>query len=161
MADPRFFSKAGPFDLADLAGIAGADLASDGDGGRAFADVAPLDRAGPDTVSFLDNRKYVDAFRASAAGACVAHPDMARHAPAGMALLLTPTPYKAFAHIARAFYPRPAAVPGIAAGAVVDPAALVDPTAEIGAGAVGGARAEIGAHCRIGPNAVIGAGVVV
>ncbi|NNG05415.1 MAG: UDP-3-O-(3-hydroxymyristoyl)glucosamine N-acyltransferase, partial [Inquilinus sp.] len=70
-------------------------------------------------------------------------------------------PYKAFAHIARAFYPRPAAVAGIAAGAVVDPAARVDPTAEIGAGAVVGARAEIGARCRIGPNAVIGAGVVV
>ena len=111
MADPRFFQKAGPFALADLAGIAEAELSSDADGSRRFADVAPLDRAGADQVSFLDNRKYVDAFKSSAAGACVAHPDMAGHAPAGMALLLTRTPYKAFALVSRAFYPRATAVP--------------------------------------------------
>src|SRR3546814_9523334 len=59
MADRRFFDNAGPFALSELATIAEAELAPGADGARRFADVAPLDVAGPDDVGFLDNRRYL------------------------------------------------------------------------------------------------------
>ena len=75
MADSRFFDNAGPFDLARLAEVADAELR--GDGARQFDDVMPLDQAGQKHLSFFDNRKYLDAFKASNAGACVVTPDAA------------------------------------------------------------------------------------
>jgi UDP-3-O-[3-hydroxymyristoyl] glucosamine N-acyltransferase len=160
MADPRFFAKAGPFSLAELAVLCGATLADGVDPSQVARDVAPLDKAGVDDISFLDNKKYVGAFTRSAAGACLVHPDLADKAPAGMSLLLSADPYRAYAMVAAAFYPTPRPLPGIAASAHVDTAARVSPLARIEPGVVIGARAEIGDGCRIGANAVIGDGVV-
>tara|TARA_R110002073_G_scaffold81149_3_gene194905 strand:- start:16095 stop:17111 length:1017 start_codon:yes stop_codon:yes gene_type:complete len=159
MADSRFFDNAGPFDLARLAEVADAELR--GDGARQFDDVMPLDQAGQKHLSFFDNRKYLDAFKASNAGACVVTPDAADVAPDGMQLLVTKTPYHGYARIAALFYPRAGAEPGIASGAFIDPTATVDPSAEIAPGAVIDAGAEIKARCRIGANAVIGRGVII
>jgi len=160
MADARFYKASGPFTLARLAEIAVATIAPGGDLGRIFKDVATLEAAGASDVSFLENRKYLSAFAASRAGACIVRPDMADRAPRGMALLLTPTPYKAYARVARAFYPEPAARSGIDSSASVDPTAKVAADAWIGPRATIGANAEIGAGCQIGPSAVIGEGVV-
>lgn len=161
MADPRFFTVAGPFNLKELAEICGAEIGGGADPGATFADVAPLDRAGPGDVSFLDNKRYVGQFQASAAGACVVAPKFAEQAPAGMALLITSNPYRGYALAARAFYPAPVPRPGCHPSAMVDPSANIDAGAEIGPGVVVAAGAEIGANCRIGANSVIGAGVVV
>lgn len=162
MADPRFFAVAGPFPLKTLAAIAGAEIGGSGaDPNAVFHDVAPLSRAGPRDVSFLDNRRYLDEFRASRAGACLVAPDLAPSAPKDMMLLVTKEPYAAYARVAAAFYPRPAPEPAI------DPRATVHPTAKLGAGcridagAVIGARAEIGARCHVAANAVIGDGVAI
>lgn len=161
MADPRFFRSAGPISLGELADRGGAELMADADPQRMFADVAPLDSAGRDDVSFLDNRKYLEAFRNSAAGACVAHPDMADAAPAGMQLLLSRAPYKSYALIAQAFYPDRPFEGGVAATASIDETAVIGAGTRIEAGAYVGPRAEIGRNCQIGPNAVIGEAVVV
>jgi UDP-3-O-[3-hydroxymyristoyl] glucosamine N-acyltransferase len=122
--------------------------------------VAPLESAGPEHLSFLDNVKYVDALRQTRAGAAFVHPDRAGDAPRGLTLLVTPAPYRAYAIAAQAFYPEPPPVPGIAASAVVDPSAKIDAGSAIEANAVIGARAELGRACLIGANAVIGPGVV-
>jgi UDP-3-O-[3-hydroxymyristoyl] glucosamine N-acyltransferase len=160
MVDRRFFTVAGPFTVADLAQIAGAELADGGEPGRAIRDVAPLDTAGPDEVSFLDNPRYVDAFRASRAGACVVHPDRRGTAPSGMSLLISREPYRAYARIAQRFYPEPTPAGGVAASASVDATARIGEGTGIGPGAVIGPGAEIGRRCVIGPNAVIGAGTI-
>lgn len=156
MADPRFFTVAGPFKLDDLASIAGASLATPADGERVISDVAPLDRAGPGDLTFLDNRRYLNAFSVSRAGACVTAAAHAERAPPGMALLISEAPYMAFAKIARAFYPAPPVEPGIAAGAVIDPTAKLGPGCRVDAGAVIGRDAVLGAGCHVGANAVIG-----
>ncbi|MGE5546403.1 MAG: UDP-3-O-(3-hydroxymyristoyl)glucosamine N-acyltransferase [Solirubrobacterales bacterium] len=161
MADSRFFSVSGPFTLARLAELSGAEIAPGSDPNAIFSDVAPLEVAGTQAVGFLDNRKYLSAFQASKAGACVVHPDLADKAPAGMALLLSKDPYRAYAHIAQAFYPARAPEPWVAPTAWVDPSAKVGEGCRIEPGAVVGARAEIGPRCRIGANAVVGDGVVV
>ncbi|MGB8276050.1 MAG: UDP-3-O-(3-hydroxymyristoyl)glucosamine N-acyltransferase [Alphaproteobacteria bacterium] len=161
MADPRFFKVTGPFTLAELARISGAHLAPGADPKAVFADVAPLETAGPGQVAFLDNKRYVETFLASRAGACVVEPALADKAPRGMALLLTEQPYKAYALVAAAFYP------GEAEAFAFDPAAPVHPGVRLGEGTtlgpgtVIGPGAEIGRDCRIGANVVIGPGVVV
>jgi UDP-3-O-[3-hydroxymyristoyl] glucosamine N-acyltransferase len=157
MADPRFYRAAGPFTLSALADIAGAEV--HGDGARLLRDVAPLATAGPNDISFLDNPAYARAFSASRAGACIVGPAVMAAAPAGMSLLVSANAYKAYALVARAFYPDPAPVGGAAEGAHVSPTARIGAGTQVAAGAVVGDGAEIGRRCRIGANAVIGDGV--
>ena len=161
MADPRFFANAGPFSLADLAARASAELKGAGDPNRSVADVAPLEVAGPGQISFLDNKKYVEVFLRSHAGACLVRPEFIERAPDGMALLVTDDPYRAYAKVASAFYPPPPLTPGVAETASVHPTALLGRGCQIDPGAVIGQGAEIGEHCHIGANAVIGQGVVI
>src|ERR671937_741083 len=125
MADPRFFNRAGPFTLGALAELSGARLLRPDEGGRLFYDVSPLETAGPEQISFLENRKYVDAFMQSGAGAVIADQWAAERAPAAMALIISDAPYRAYALVARAFYPECAVTPGRASSAFIDPAAVV------------------------------------
>jgi UDP-3-O-[3-hydroxymyristoyl] glucosamine N-acyltransferase len=159
MADPRFFQRAGPQSLDALVALTGARLAGDAAGDRLIEDVAPLETAGPADVTFLDNRRYTDAFVKSRAGAAFVTEAMAARAPAGMALLISREPYKAFARAVQAFYPPPPVVPHRAPGAVIDPTATVPADCAIGANVVIEAAARLGARCEIGANTVIGAGV--
>src|SRR6266571_5305085 len=100
MADPRFFDRAGPFSLDALAALTGATLRDPAGGDRLFADVAPLETAGPEELTFLDNRRYLDAFAGSRAGAAFVDERAIDKAPADMALLIAADPYKAFARAA-------------------------------------------------------------
>jgi UDP-3-O-[3-hydroxymyristoyl] glucosamine N-acyltransferase len=161
MADPRFFTRAAPATLAELARIADAAIGGDADPSRLIEDVAPIREAGPAHVSFLDNRKYVGDFRVTRAGACLVLPEFADQCPPGTVALVTAKPYMGWAHVVRRFYP-PAGSNGVRhPTATVDPAAIIGADVQISAGAVIEARAEIGDRCRIGANAVIAAGVVI
>ena len=161
MADPRFFTRQGPFSLAQLQDVCHATLAADADENRVLSDIATLDQAGPDALSFLDNVLYLDAFTESRAGACIVHPQHAERSPSQMALLLSETPYKAFALAARAFYPAVVAEPGVSPAATIDSSATLGANVSIAAGVVIGPNAVIGGRCVIGANAVIDAGVEV
>jgi len=161
MADSRFFRRAGPFRLAELADLCGGQLAAGADPDAEFSDVASLGMAGPGDVSFLDNLRYLDQMKASRAGACIMQPDSAVHAPPGMACILTPNPYRAYAVVAKHFYPSPGFDPGIAASATVSDSAALGEGSRVEAGAVIGERARIGARSRIGANTVIGDHVMI
>lgn len=156
MADPRFFHNQGPLKLGELARLADAELGPNSDPELLIHDVAPLDVAGPDALSFLDNTKYVDAFRTSNAGACVVAAKFADDAPGGMALLLSDRPYRAYAHIARAFYPN-----APAGRSNHHPSAIIDSSATIGDGCTIGVNAVIAAEVVLGKQVRVGAGAVV
>lgn len=156
MPDQRFHHRAGPFTLAHLAELTGAELSDAAAAEQQVEDVAPLSDAGAGHITFLDNRKYVAAFKETKASAGLVHPDLADQAPDGVVCLITKQPYRAYGKVAQAFYPEPAIKAGVGPGAFVDPSAKVDGTAEIGANAIIGAGATIGAETVIGPNAVIG-----
>jgi UDP-3-O-[3-hydroxymyristoyl] glucosamine N-acyltransferase len=159
MPDPRFFNRAGPFTLEALAAISGARLVDRRQGDRLFRDVAPLETAGPEDVSFLENRKYIEAFACSRAGAAFIDEGAAGRAPPEMALLLSGEPYKAYALAAQAFYPASQVVPGRAPTAIIDPAAEVPADCEIAPHVVIERGVQLGRRCRIGANTVIGIGV--
>lgn len=177
MADPRFFSNKGPFSLSQLAGITGAELRAS-DPALLMDDVAALSLAGASQVSFLDNIKYKADFLATKAGACFVSPEMAVHAPSGVALLVGANPYKAYALAAQSFYPfeRKAAfisphaiihenaVIGagcyIEAGVVIEEGVQLGDNAHIESGAIVKANCRIGGHTRIGSNAVISHAII-
>jgi UDP-3-O-[3-hydroxymyristoyl] glucosamine N-acyltransferase len=159
--DPRFFRRTGPHRLADIARLVGAEISADPEfSERLIGGVAPLQSAGAEDVSFLDNRRYADLLDATRAGAVIVHPDFAARVPGAAIAIVTPEPYVGWAKVSALFHPPGCPVPGVHASAVVDETAMIDPSAEIGAGAVVGARAEIGADSIVGPLAVIGEGVV-
>ena len=103
LGNARFFRRSGPYSLAVVASTA-----------RGVADelelllegVAPLQTAGPNEVSFLDNRRYASALDQTSAGAVIVHPDMAARVPAGTVAIQTTEPYAAWARVAALFYPR-------------------------------------------------------
>lgn len=159
MTDPRFFHSQGPFSLAALAAMTGAELVGADDPERMISDLAALDAAGPTDLSFFENRRYLAGFRSCRAGACLVAPEFVSQAPDGLALLVTPRPRRNFARIGQAFFPVPPAEPGIHPSAVVDSSAELGEGVSVGPGAVIGARARIGARCQIGPTAVIGEAV--
>jgi UDP-3-O-[3-hydroxymyristoyl] glucosamine N-acyltransferase len=159
MADPRFFSRQGPFTLAELAEHTGATLSSPAMADRRVSDVAPLDRAELENISFLDNPKYVETFRGSRTGACFVRERYAEMAPSGMALLLTEDPYRCYALTAQRFYPVHAPGVGISPSAIIDKTAKIGEGCRIEHGAVIGPNVEIGKHCSIGANTVLHEGV--
>jgi UDP-3-O-[3-hydroxymyristoyl] glucosamine N-acyltransferase len=153
----RFFVRTGPYPLAVVAEVARGtadkfDLLLEG--------VAPLQTAGPNEVSFLDNRRYVSALDKTLAGAVIVHPDMAARVPTTTVAIVTTEPYAGWARVAALFHPAPPVSPGIHPSAIVAEGALVDPSSEVGPLSVIEAGVEIGPGCRIGACAVIGSGVV-
>ena len=90
LGNARFFRRSGPYSLAVVASTA-----------RGVADevelllenVAPLQTAGSNEVSFLDNRRYASALDQTSAGAVIVHPDMAARVPAGTVAIQTTEPY--------------------------------------------------------------------
>jgi len=158
LGNPRFFSRSGPYPLAVVAstarGIANeVELLLEG--------VAPLQTAGRNDVSFLDNRRYASALDQTLAGAVIVHPDMAARVPSTAVPIVTSEPYAAWARVTALFYPMPPLCSGIHPSAVVADSALIDPSAEVGPLSVIEAEAEIGPGSRIGPCAAIGRGVIV
>jgi UDP-3-O-[3-hydroxymyristoyl] glucosamine N-acyltransferase len=156
--DLRFFSRSGPYRLAAVAkaahGIAPeSDLLLEG--------VAPLQTAGPNEVSFLDNRRYAAALERTLAGVVIVHPEMQARLPAGSMAIVTSEPYAAWARVAALFHPEPPVCPGVHPSAIVAEDAFIDPSSEIGPLCVIESGARIGARCRIGPCAVIGSGVTI
>jgi len=161
MADSRFFDVAGPFSLKDLAKIAEGSLSESADGDAQFNDVAPLGDAGASHISFLDNRKYIESYTQSSAGACIVHPALAAKAPEGIHLILMEDPYRGYARVAQAFYPRLKMEPEISGNASIHDSAKIGPGCRIEAGVVIGPNAVIGENCWIGANTVIGQGVTI
>jgi UDP-3-O-[3-hydroxymyristoyl] glucosamine N-acyltransferase len=174
MEHPGFFERAGPFTLASVAAAAGAKLVDGTDPNLVLADVKPLDDAGRDDLSFVDNPKYLPAFAATSAGACLVAPKFVGQAPNNTACLVTPEPYRAFARALLLFYPdalKPKAGLGggshvhpssrIEPDAVIEPGAVIGPETRIGqgsiiaAGSVIGYRVHVGRNCYIGPNASV------
>ena len=160
MADPRFFQRQGPFRLAELAAIGQVELNDPSFADLLVEDVSALETAGVGQLSFLDNKVYIDAFAASRASVCIVAKRYAVRAPCGMALLHSDQPYRAFALMAQAFYPRPRPLAGVSPAAMVDAAATLGRDCQVEAGAVVATGAEIGARCAIGANATVGPDVI-
>ncbi|HEY7242760.1 MAG TPA: UDP-3-O-(3-hydroxymyristoyl)glucosamine N-acyltransferase [Xanthobacteraceae bacterium] len=165
MAEPVFFKRPPGMTVEAIAQLTGAMPGAEACLDHVITDIAPLDRAGPHDLAFLDSNKQVDALAATRAGACLMSERFAARAAADTNVLLAERPYEAFVAVARELYPD-ALMPsslfeskGVAPGAMVHPAAEIEDEVTIDPGAAIGPRAGIGAGSIIGANAVIGPGV--
>jgi UDP-3-O-[3-hydroxymyristoyl] glucosamine N-acyltransferase len=152
MPDVRFFHRAGPFPLREIAALVGAEPLASGDDAAPIHDIAPLESAGPDDISVFSDLRYVGALLPSRARSILINHDLARHADDRSRLMVVKNARLAYAQVGHLFYPRPTLEAGI------DASARVHPSASIGAdaGAIIGAGAEIGAGCHISYNVVLG-----
>src|SRR3954451_3627986 len=167
MTKHRFFEHPKGLTAQEIAKLTGAVLQGDASPERRINAVAPLDRAGPDDLTFMENVKYVSQYAATEAGICLVVPKFLGKAPAGAAIMLTPHPYRAFVAVAHKLFPaalRPSSLfeaSGVSAGALVHRTARLEQGVAIDPGAVIGPRAEIGSGTVIGPTAVIGPDVCI
>ena len=112
-----------------------------GDGAVRISTVGPLDKAGPDAISFAVSGRYASGLSTSRAGAVLVPEELSTGASGARARIVVADPYGALVRVVRALFPDEPPVAGI------------DPTARIGAGA------ELGADVSIGPFVVLGRNV--
>jgi UDP-3-O-[3-hydroxymyristoyl] glucosamine N-acyltransferase len=157
MPDSQFFTNAGEVSLEAIATLTGATFLPNLDVNfqRKFSDIAPLETAGADDVSFLDNSKYLGAFSVSKAGACFVRAKFANRAPPSMLLLITEEPYFAYALTAQKFYPVVPVASAISPTAFISPSAILGKNVRVDSGAVIGDFVTIGDNCQIGANSTI------
>src|SRR2546430_6637319 len=90
--------------------------------------VAPLDRAGPNDLSFLAARRYLQYFQRSSAAPVLCKPDLVQEAPEGPACrVLVRDPHVALLSIIPVLYPEPAREPAIHRTAVIDAGVVCQP----------------------------------
>ena len=178
MGKLTFFPSAAAPTLAQIASWVGGTLGPGVDAGRVLREVAPIDAAGPEDLTFLDNPRYLAQLEGSRAGAVLIAERYAARAPAGTAIVVA-QPYRAMADVMARIYPSavrpgsgfatqglsPAAHihPGahLEPGCVVDPGAVIGPGAQIGSGTTIASNAVIGPEVCIGRNGYVGAGASV
>ena len=168
MPDPRFYRRAGPFLLADIAARVKVELDDVAAGELTITDVATLDQAESSHLGLFADGRHRDAYEATSAGAVLTARSLA--APGGnlaARLIFSDAPRLHYIAVERLFYPdNPSAAQhrvapsGQYPGATIAPDAVIAPGCHIDTGVVIGAGAVIGSRCRIGCNAVIAAGVV-
>lgn len=161
MADPRFFDRQGPFSLRDILARAELEGVPDAALDRQFGDVGPLESAGPESVSFLDNPKYLNAFKETRAGACFVDASLVEQCPHDTLPIITAAPYLSFARVAAQFFPGEANIDVDAESLAVHPTAKLGKSVILGPGATIGAHAEIGEGTTVAGNVQIGRGVVI
>jgi UDP-3-O-[3-hydroxymyristoyl] glucosamine N-acyltransferase len=165
MTEPKFFKAKTGLTIGEIAALTGATLRTEGASDRLITGVAPLDRAGPHDLSFLEKGQYVDAAARTRAGACLVSARLIDRVPAHIVTLQVRDPFRAYVTISRALFPdalRPASLfeaQGSSPSAFIHPSARLEENVTVDPGVVIGPRAEIGAGSVIAANAAIGADV--
>jgi len=145
---------------AEVAAAAGGTLVA-GDADTRVSAVAPLDRAGPDDLSFISHSKYAEMFATSQAGVILCTPELAETSGRPSVRIVVAKPHDALVALLPRIYVAPPFEPGVHPTAVVAAGAVIDPSARVDAYAVLGAGVTIGPRTWIGPHVVLDDGVSV
>ncbi len=126
-----------------------------GDGGIAVRQVATVEKALPDTITFLANERYLPHLKSTTAGAVIV--GEALRGALVIPYIVAANPYSYFARVSALLNPEPEAAPGFHPSAVIHPTAVIGEGVEIGPCAVIEEGVVIAAHVRIGAGCYIGA----
>src|SRR5579863_4797042 len=166
MENRRFFDRPQALTVAEIVSLTGAEFSDAASLTHPITDVAPIDLAGPNDLTFIESNKYADALATTRAGACLISPRFNGRAPEGLIVLRTEKPYRAFVAVHRKLYAqslRQASLyesDGVFESATIHPTARLESDITVDPGAVIGPRAEIGAGCSI-VHTLIGDRVVI
>ncbi len=153
--------------MRDIVALTGAAVAGDAPLDILIKDIAPLDRAGPGDITFIDKPRYADQLKTTRASACLSNERFAAQVPKGIATLTTRSPYRALVAVSRKLFAealRPSPFggrQGVSPAAHVDAEAWLEADVTVEAGAFVGPGAEIGSGTLVAPTAVIGPGVTI
>lgn len=132
-----------------------------GDGSIAVRSVAPLDRAGPENVSFLASAKYASLYRDSYTGVLLVDPELADSPGKAAATIVVKKPHEAVLVLLPLLYPQPSELPAIHSTAQIGRGAKLGENVVIEDYVIIGNDVTISDDCRIGSHSVIGAGVTI
>ena len=168
-----------PLRLSEIVALSGATVSGEFDLSVLISNVATLDRAGSNELSFLDNSRYRGQLKQTRAAACFVSAADAADVPGGTVALVVPHSYASFAKITLALFPesafpspvfgRAGVFPGstvhadarLEAGVSLDPGVVIGPGVEIGEGTTIAANTVIGPMVRIGRDCHIGSNVTI
>jgi UDP-3-O-[3-hydroxymyristoyl] glucosamine N-acyltransferase len=144
---------------ASIAGLVGGQIVGRDD--TVVTAIAPLDRAGPNDLSFFAKERYAAQFAESRVGIVLVSPALAQVTGPAPTRIVVENPHDALLKVLPRLYQEPAAIPGIHPTAVVGRGVKLGAGVSIAAGVVLGDGSAIGNGTAIGSNAVIGDGVEV
>ncbi|MBU6339680.1 MAG: UDP-3-O-(3-hydroxymyristoyl)glucosamine N-acyltransferase [Rickettsiales bacterium] len=168
----QFFDKKFEFlTIAQIAEITGSIIYNATDNNQKIYDVATLDKANKDQISFLNSGQYFSKFEVSNAAACFVEEKYIAKAPKGIALLVHKNPYFAYAMLAASFY-QEKTIEFPDSGLIhktaiigektrIAPNAYIGKNVKIGKNSFVGPSASIMDNVVIGDNCIINAGVVI
>lgn len=158
MADNRFFQKAGPFTLQEIAQKAECKLSDGVDGSIQITDIRGVAEAQSGDLTWAFIPSVRDALSHTKATAVITSEKFAQCVPSGVAVLLSNDPHRSYGLAAQMFYPV-AFEAGISDKANVDSSAKFGEGCRVEAGAFIGKNVELGKNCWIQANATIQDGV--
>ncbi|OLC05329.1 MAG: UDP-3-O-(3-hydroxymyristoyl)glucosamine N-acyltransferase [Gemmatimonadetes bacterium 13_1_40CM_4_69_8] len=118
--------------------------------------VAPIDRAGPDDLSFLASRRYLPYFQQSRAAVVLCKPDLAQESGGPRCRVIVRDPHVALLSVIPVLYPEPTWTAGVHPTVVIGRGALWDEPVAIGPYAVLGEGVRLGKNVRVGAACVLG-----
>ncbi len=149
---PMTRSERKSYSLREIAERFGGEIA--GDPELRVRQVATLEAATPDAITFFANERYQPQLKTTRAGAIVVGEP--GRAATQLPRIVCSNPYAYFARVSALFNPARQPQPGVHASAIVDSSAAVAPGVEIGPYVVVGRNARIGADSVIGAGCYIG-----
>ena len=139
------------YSLAELAEMTQSELVGDPD--HLISNVADLNSASSEDLSFLSNDRYQQAMQESKAGVIFIAPNIPRSE--GKNFLINENPSRSFQEILELFHQEANKLTGIHGH---HPSAYIHPSSHVGEGATIGPNAVIDEEVRVGSNSFIGAG---
>ncbi|WP_281951034.1 UDP-3-O-(3-hydroxymyristoyl)glucosamine N-acyltransferase [Nitrosophilus kaiyonis] len=127
--------------------------------------IQSLDKAGPNQLSFLENKKYLKDLKSTNAAAVILHEKFIKELPSNVSALVSDEPYLTLAYISKYFAKEPYQISGnkpkIGKNCKIAPNVYVGYDSEIGdnvtlmSGVVVGDNVKIGKNTLIYPNVTI------
>ena len=143
--------------LSEIAGIVNGDLVGDAD--YAITSLSSITHAGPEDLSFLDNRKFESELETTKAGCVLV--DREQEAPAALNIIRVDKPLAAWAAALEVFHPRSRLFDDVSPDAIIGRDVVTGEGVGIGPGAWIGDGAAIGDGTEIFPGTTVGPGTVI
>lgn len=125
-----------------------------GDPSLQIESLASVANAGPQQLTFVVGARWIDALKATRAGAVILPPSLLENAPCSA--LVSKEPYLSYAQATHILHPDVPPSPGVHKSAIVAADAKVSDTAQIAEYAVIKSGAQIGDQVYVGPGCVVG-----
>ncbi len=167
MVDPRFFNKQEFVTLKRICELLDINLPDTCSPVKHIRDIARIDSANQDEITFFHNTKYLEALKKTNAFACVIAKEYANYVPETTIALIVDEPYLAHAILLREFYSLKGTGKNENGKTYISDRASVSKSAKIGDGsyicdfAVIEDNVVLGKNTYVGSNTTIQTGVVI